>query len=352
MAAPVFAKKPRLGFLLGKFLPPHQGHVFMCEFARQYCERLIILVATLPDEPIDGRLRYLWMKEMFPDCDVVWCNEILPQEPSDCETEEEFWEIWRSVSRDACRSVSIGQDGIGGSIWSYPDVVFASEEYGHRLAKELNAEFVPVDMKRTAREVSGTAIRNDPFGNWDYIPHVVRPHFVKRVTLFGPESTGKSVLATQLAKHYHTICAPEYGRTYTEVFGADVGPEDIQKIVRGHVASVAAAKRQANRILIEDTDPVMTAVWSDLLTGARHKWFNDFKDHADLYLLTDIDLPWVDDGTRYFKNDEERKHFFEVCEAELKSRGVNYVIIRGQGPDRLTAAINAIDEAFFVERPE
>lgn len=340
-----YLKKPRRGFLLGKFLPPHAGHVFMCEFARQYCEHLTILVATLPDEPIPGELRYKWMKEMFPDCDVVWINYPMPQEPEGPD-DDVFWDIWRDASRDALNDTQTIEDYVlrGGR---YCDVVFASEPYGHRLAKELQARFVPVDMTRTAVAVSGTAIRNDPFANWDFIPHVVRPHFTKRVVLFGPESTGKSSLAGDLARHFKTICAPEYGRTYTEVFGPDVGPDDLEKIVMGHLASVKAAKRQANKILIEDTDPVMTAVWSDLLTGGRADWFETFDDYGDLYLLTDVDLPWVDDGTRYFRDEDKRRQFFEVCENELKRRGVKYAVIRGQGAERLANAIRAIKTEFF-----
>jgi HTH-type transcriptional repressor of NAD biosynthesis genes len=334
-----YLRKPKVGFLLGKFMPPHNGHVFLCEFARQYVDRLVILVGSLPTEPIPGELRFKWMKELFPDCDVVWTNEVLPQEPLGPD-DEDFWKIWKRVCYDAMRSAQ-------GEYWSTPDVVFASEEYGHRLAKELNAEFVPVDMTRTAVPSSGTMMRAGPFEMWDYLPHVVRPYYAKRVCLFGPESTGKSTLATGLGKHYKTIVAPEYGRTYTEVFGPDVGPDDLRKIVQGHLASVAAAKRQANKILIEDTDPVMTAVWSDLLVGGRHEWFDEYNDCADLYLLTDVDLPWVDDGTRYFKNDDERRHFYNVCEQELINRGVKFARISGRGPARLEAAIRAIDAEFF-----
>ena len=49
------------GFVLGKFMPPHQGHVLLCDFARAYCETLTILVCSLESEPIPGRLRHAWM---------------------------------------------------------------------------------------------------------------------------------------------------------------------------------------------------------------------------------------------------------------------------------------------------
>lgn len=337
-----YLAKPKLGFLLGKFMPPHKGHVFLCEFARQYCEHLVILVASMPTEPIPGRLRYEWMKRMFPDCTVVWTDEVLPQEPRD-ENDDEFWATWKRVIAQTMQKAGSRSRDYDADAWNWPDVVFASEEYGHRLAATVGARFVPCDMLRQAVPTSGTVCRADPQANWEFLPDVVKPYFVKRVCVFGPESTGKTTLAAQLASHYKTVMVPEYGRTYTEAFGADVGPEDLQRIVQGHLATVEAAKQQSNRILIEDTDPVMTAVWSDMLVGERDPWFATFDDHADFYLLCDVDIPWVNDGTRYFENDADRRRFFETCENELKARSVPYAVVRGPYEQRLRSAITAID---------
>lgn len=344
-----YLTKPKLGFVLGKFMPPHKGHVFLCEFARQSCEHLVILVASLPDEPVPGKLRYEWMKRLFPDCTVVWTNEELPQEPRD-ENDTEFWKTWKRVISQAmvqyAQTFSDGE-GLCGLPWSWPDVVFASEEYGHKLAATVGARFIPCDMIRQAVPTSGTVCRADPQANWEFLPDVVKPYFVKRVCVFGPESTGKTTLAAQLAAHYKTIMVPEYGRTYTEAFGADVGAVDLQRIVQGHLATVEAAKQQSGRILIEDTDPVMTAVWSDMLIGERDQWFAKFDDHADFYILCDVDIPWVNDGTRYFENDADRRRFFETCENELKARRVPYAVIRGDREQRLQTAIEAVN-AFFA----
>lgn len=342
--------KPEIGFVLGKFMPPHKGHVFLCEFAKNYCEHLVILVASLPDEPIPGKLRYEWMKKMFPDCTVVWTNEVLPQEPRD-ENDTAFWETWKQVVAEA---MSHYTDDL-----SYPDVLFASEEYGHKLAATVHARFVPCDILRQVVPVSGTACRDDPEDKQEFLPETVKPYFFKdyvpnnvqspfafRVCVFGPESTGKTTLAKKLGQHYATAVVPEYGRTYTEAFGTDIESVDLQRIVHGHLATVEAAKKQSGRILIEDTDPVMTAVWSDMLIGERDPWFSSFSDHADLYLLCDVDIPWVNDGTRYFENDADRRRFFETCENELKARGVPYVIIRGDREERMERAIAAIDLAF------
>jgi HTH-type transcriptional regulator, transcriptional repressor of NAD biosynthesis genes len=318
--------RPKRGFLLGKFMPPHNGHVFLCEFARTCVEELTILVCSLPDDPIAGELRTAWMKEMFPTCRVISCSEKVPQTPED--DPENFWPIWQGVVR------RFHPESV--------DVVFASEPYGVRLAKELNARFIPCDLARATRPCSGTAIRNAPYDNWDCIPAPVRPYFVKRICLFGPESSGKTTLAMHLAERFGTVLVPEYGRTYTQVFGTRVQAEDLRYIVEGHVASVNAAKRFANRILIEDTDPLLSAVWSDMLLGERDPWFASFNNYAELYLLCDIDFPWENDGTRYFAREEDRRRFFRACKRELDARGVKYLLVSGSLDERLGQATQAI----------
>lgn len=303
--------RPMRGFVLGKFMPPHSGHVYLCDFGRAYCERLTILVCSLPDDPIPGRLRFEWMQALFPDCDVRWCQEDLPQQPED---HPDFWAIWRDVV-----------DRHGGA----PDVIFASEPYGQRLADETGARFVPVDPRREAVPMSSTAVRENPFGCWDALPAPVRPWFVKRLCLFGPESTGKSTLATTLARRFDTISVPEYGRTYTEMFGVDVNIEDLYRIAAGHRASVAAAARQARRILVEDTDPLLTTVWCEMLTGRRDTTLDALDAPADHYLLLDVSAPWTDDGTRYFPDLSDRQRFLDLCVETLERRGARWTLIDG-----------------------
>ncbi len=334
-------KKPKNGFVLGKFLPLHNGHVYMLDFAQNYVEHLTILVCSLPDEPIPGKLRHEWVQEMFPNCTVLWCDKILPQTPE--EDPENFWKIWNGVIKKHHRALY-------GEYVPPIDVVFASEPYGERLAKDLNCQFVPVDIKRETVDISGTQVRNGPFGSWKNIPPVVRPYFAKRVCMFGPESSGKSTLAKTLALSYQTTMVPEYGRIYTEFFGTDVGNKDLENIMRGHMASVAAAKKQCNKILIEDTDPLMTAVWSDMLLGEGHrgKYLKDYKEFADLYILCDIDIPWTDDGTRYFPQKKDRKRFFDLCKKELEKHNLNYMVASGNLEFRRANTIDYINKTLYV----
>lgn len=323
-----YLAKPKRGFVLGKFMPPHAGHVYMCDFGRAYVEELTILVCSLPDDPIPGELRHRWMSELFPTARVLHCAEIVPQAPED--DAENFWPIWADIVRRY-----------------HPepvDIVFASEPYGLRLAAEAGARFVPVDEARTAFPITATEIRADPYQNWRFLPAPVRPYYLKRVTLFGAESTGKTTLSAQLARHFDTVAAPEYGRFHTETFGAEAStPEDMRQIVMGHLAGVSAASLRANRVLIEDTDPVLTAVWSDTLARSRDPWFDAYRDYPDLYLFCDIDLPWVDDGTRYFRDPVVRENFHRACERELVSRGVKFLRISGTPEARRAKAVAAVE---------
>ena len=168
---------------------------------------------------------------------------------------------------------------------------------------------------------------------------------LRRVTLFGAESTGKTTLANTLARHFGTVVAPEYGRTYTEIHGQDAcSKQDMLKIAKGHLKLRRQAEREDHRVLFEDTDPVLTAIWSDTLAGGRDKWFDRFKDYPDLYLLCDVDLPWVKDGVRYFGDPADRMKFHRACEAELVKRGVRFERIQGTADARLAAAIAAVEK--------
>jgi len=318
--------KPGRGLILGKFMPPHLGHAYLVDFARSYVERVTVVVGSLDREPIPGQLRYAWVREMFPGANVVHLTEELPQEPSE---HAEFWRLWRESLR------RVHPEPI--------DFVFASEPYGLELAEVLGAAYVPVDHARELVPVSGTAIREDPMGNWRFIPPCVRPYFVKRVVLFGPESTGKSVLAKRVAEQFGTVYASEYARPLLELQDNRCDYEDIERIARGHLASEEALARQANRVLISDTDMLTTTVWSEALFGRCPAWLKEEapRRRYDLTLLCDIDSPWHDDGTRFFPNDREA--FMERCVKALEAADRPYVKIGGTWEQRFSKACEVVD---------
>jgi HTH-type transcriptional repressor of NAD biosynthesis genes len=201
--------------------------VYLCDFARAYVDELTILVCSDPRDPIPGKLRLGWMLEMFPGARVIHCEEALPQEPAD--DPEHFWPIWKDVLQ------RYHPEPI--------DVVFSSEPYGQRLSAEAGARFVPVDEARTAFPVSGRAIRENPYAHWRFLPATVRPYYpqARHAVWRGIDRQDDAV--GQLARHFDTVVAPEYGRFHTEgirLLDAST-PEDMRQIVMGHLAGVAAA---------------------------------------------------------------------------------------------------------------
>ena len=166
----------------------------------------------------------------------------------------------------------------------------------------------------------------------------------RTVCLHGPESTGKSTLAPKLAAHFGSALVEEYGRTYCEQHGLDLTMADLVAIGATHDAMIAdALARCTVSPLILDTDPLMTAVWADMLFGRRDPWFDAWAGVADLYLFLDSDVPWVDDGTRFFGSAAERKRFRDLALAELERRGVSYVVIDGPLAGRLARAVGVIE---------
>lgn len=176
-----------------------------------------------------------------------------------------------------------------------------------------------------------------------------------RICLHGPESTGKSTLGTRLAAHLGCEVVPEYGRAYCEAHGTDIGMAELvhiaqQQDVMNRAAAARAAELDIGQVLF-DTDPLITAVWAEMMFGQRDPWFDSFSSYADLYLLLDIDLTFVDDGLRVYASPEQRRRFFDLCKAELDRRGVPYALIRGAGDARFDAALRAIEISAVADNP-
>jgi HTH-type transcriptional regulator, transcriptional repressor of NAD biosynthesis genes len=315
------------GLVLGRFLPPHLGHQYLIDFAQNYVDELLLVVGTRPTDAIAGELRVSWIQEMASRARVI---HVIDENPA--ETDPHYWQIWEQTLRAALPFI--------------PDYIFASEDYGWKLAELLGMEYIPVNHARTLVPISATQIKADPMQYWQYIPPAVRPYFVKKVCIYGPESTGKSTLTINLARHFDTVFVEEYARGLLDFKNGHCDFEDIEKIARGHRASEKALARQANRILFSDTDMLTTIVWSHALFGKCPAWIEEAVNDVnyDLYLVSNIDTPWVDDNQRFFAAPHERQAFLDRCLQALAEHNRSYVMLSGTWEERFDAAVQAVEK--------
>jgi NadR type nicotinamide-nucleotide adenylyltransferase len=170
----------------------------------------------------------------------------------------------------------------------------------------------------------------------------VRGFSARSICLHGVESTGKSVMSDRLARHFGTIWVPEYGRAHCETHGLDLSEADLLLIGRAQAAMVAAARPLCDKRLIVDTDALMTAAWCEMLLGRIPEALRNYPK-ADLYLLLEPDVEWVDDGTRFFGTPARRARFAAICRRLLEEAGVKWVSIGGRWEERFEQAVAAIE---------
>jgi NadR type nicotinamide-nucleotide adenylyltransferase len=323
-----------LGFIVGKLYPPHRGHKHLIDTARAQCDRLIVVLAHHPSQKIPGELRKAWLEEIHPDCEI----HLVPDE---LDNDSEQWAKWTITY-----------------LGRAPDVVFTSEDYGEPFARCMNCRHVMVDRDRKSFPISGTRLREQPLECLDFLEPCVRAHFVRRVVLIGAESTGKTTLAEKLAAHFETLWVPGYGREYWEqkVAGLSMDgrlpgwtSDEFVHISREQQRRENEAARSANRILFADTNAFATGTWHERYVGSRCEEVDAIgqRDRADLYLLTDPDFPFVQDGFRDGESIRDCMHqrFVE----QLDGLETPIVRLRGSFEERMRNAIAAVKD--LIERP-
>ncbi|HRH65168.1 MAG TPA: ATP-binding protein [Bacteroidia bacterium] len=171
-----------------------------------------------------------------------------------------------------------------------------------------------------------------------------------RIALLGPESTGKTTLALQLAAHYQTVWVPEYSREYMEVLGRKYTREDILITLREQCRQEDLAMEKANTLLFADTDPIIAKVWMEDVFQETPEEIQQIIEERkyDLYLLLTPDLPFVVDPVR--ENPERREYLFRWYKKELEERHFCYSVISGEGAMRLENAKRAVENFLRDQR--
>ncbi len=170
-----------------------------------------------------------------------------------------------------------------------------------------------------------------------------------KVVIFGPESTGKTTISEQLARHYNTVWVAEYAREYLQDKWNNTRKtcenDDLIPIAIGQMNLENELAKRADKVLICDTDLLETKVYSQEYYGG---FVDPELDKAakvnqyDLYLLTYIDTPWEADDLR--DRPELRKEMFDAFEKALQDHNKNYILLKGDKQTRLNTATKAIDK--------
>lgn len=170
-----------------------------------------------------------------------------------------------------------------------------------------------------------------------------------KIVITGAESTGKSELAKQLATHYKGLWIPELARTYIEGLDRAYTYEDVEKIARLQIED--EQKLQFNRKpIFFDTWLIITKVWFDFRFEQHPEWLHQAirNSKIDMFLLCDIDLPWLFDPVRE-NGGENRKKLHQIYIEELKFYGFNYRIVQGIGPNRFQNAVEHLNSFMIKE---
>ena len=170
-----------------------------------------------------------------------------------------------------------------------------------------------------------------------------------KVVLFGPESTGKTTLSQQLARHYNSIWVPEYARKYLQKKWNNerktCEPKDLLPIAIGQMKHENKLAKKTDSVLICDTDLLETKVYSEAYyLGTCDPILEKYaiKNTYDLYFLTYIDTPWEADDLR--DKPGEREAMFKAFKDALDKYSRPYVLLKGDKKTRLKTAINHIDK--------
>ena len=285
-----------------------------------------VILAGTEDEPISLQTRGDWLREHYEhdNVEIIQLVDHIGKTELDeygTAISETFWQEWIQLIKDNTDPI---------------DAVFTNDAYGERLARELGADWVPLDTGRDQFQVSGTMIRNSPWQkNYDYLVDVVKPYYQRKVVVMGPESTGKSALVHHLSREFGMGDVPEYGRTLSEIKNNDLDATDFRAIIAGQKSMVKAAQASYQNIVC-DTESFTTHMFSKIYLTPRDEELEEELlwearcDDFDLYILLEPFKEWTDDGTRILPDYAVRLAFYTDLLEYLIQHKRNFVIIEAK----------------------
>lgn len=317
-------------FVFGKFMPFHKGHEAMIRFALLHCDFLCVLVCCSNKETIPCNVRKQWIEETFTGIQNIEIRVLEYTEdelPNTSATSTTVSKIWAEKFMQIFTGYSL---------------VITSEPYGELVAGFMGIKHINFDEARNLVPVSASAIRNDIVSNWHFLPASVKPYFAVKVVILGTESTGKSTLTENLARHYQCTIVTEAGRDLIPDSNGFVF-DDLYKVAAEHARRIGAAVKGDSALVIIDTDIHITKSYARFAFDAELVVADDIynANKALLYLYLSNDVDFFQDGTRLY---EEQRNLLDASHRLiLKEHNIAIVEINGNWQQRFEQAVEAID---------
>lgn len=316
------------GFVFGKYYPLHKGHLALIKYAKDLCKQLVVVVCASNKELITGGVRAGWLREelaIFSNITILTFDYDEVDLPNTSVANWDVSKVWSSVFKDLVPQV---------------DLVVTAEPYGEYVAQHMGITHVPFAQ-------SSTLVRKNRIEQWSFLPPSVKKYLQKIIFISGAESTGKTVIAEKLAKHYRAALVSEVGRKIIQNSN-NFTKEDLYLIAKEHANSIRLAKLTLSPLIIVDTDIFITQSYCQFVFG-EHLVIDPqiySINKADLRLFMNVDVPFVQDGTRM-----EPEYREALCSSHrhiLAKYDQTYEMIGGSDWDyRLTKAKELIDRMIF-----
>lgn len=334
-------KKYKVGMYGGAFNPLHLGHLECIIKAAAQCEELYIVISYRNHgDDVDVKVKIRWVYQLTKHLGNVKIITLEDELTNKADYTKKYWQ------RD-CRQV---KKQIGKKI----DVVFCGSDYDEgSFWNQCYEESKFVVFPRN--QYNSTMIRKNIYAHWDWMPQIVRSHFVKKVLLIGGESVGKSTLTINLANYYNTNYLEEVGRDLSELSGTDVYmlSEDFTRILLEHKAKEMRVVADSNKVLFEDTDCLITRFYMDFLEDSNVEKNAGLAEAIaglnsyDLILLLEPDVTWVQDGDRSEIIAADRIKYSNQIKEFYKKHGFDFQVICGDYVSRFEQAVKLVNEMLY-----
>lgn len=318
-------------FVFGKFLPFHKGHEALMNFALTKCDFLTVLICCSDKESISGTIRNAWIEKAFEkkkNIEIRTFNYLESELPNTSESSESVSKIWADIFKK-----------------QFPDysLLITSEEYGNFVASFMNIQHIAFDIPKKLYPVSATAVRNNLFVNWNFLPDSVKPDLSLKVVILGTESTGKTTLTEKLSKYFNCSFVMEAGRDIianSNSFTFD----DLHLVAQEHAKRIDKKNLAENPLVIIDTDIHTTKSYSRFIFEKEIEISADIynSNKANLYLYLNNDVEYLQDGTRL---SEEKRNLLDLSHRQvLLDHNIDIVDIKGDWDERFEKAVEQINK--------